>query len=298
MPVVPPKDIVVEHEVLRACLGHHRHPPRLCLLHDFGALGGGHVDDVELAAGDLRPHHRPLDRLRFDEVRPRHRVQSGAVLLHQLGRVMPGDQLVEHPRRFRVHEEHGAVLLHLLQRTEHRAIVRLPPLGLVDHEFLEGGEAAVHHPLDLVLVLVPPRDTDVKGVVDQRFPLSALHPVVGGVVERFTGIRNREVDQRRDAAARARAGAAAIVVGGRGAAERQLKMHVHVEYTGNDVVARSVDDLRVARRGESRADRGDLLAGDPDVGDYGARRGDDVPAADDSVECHWISGCYPTACSA
>ena len=155
VPVLPLEHRVVQHQVLGAGLGEHGHAARLGRAHDVRALGGGHVHDVELAAGRLAPLHRALDRLRLDEVGPGHRVEPRAVARHQLRRVVPRDQLVEHPRRLGVHQEHGAVLPHLLQRAEQGAVVRLPPLRLVDHELLEGGEPAVHHPLDLRLVLVP-----------------------------------------------------------------------------------------------------------------------------------------------
>src|SRR5207237_4448813 len=103
---------------------------------------------------------------------------------------------------------------------EHCAIVRLPTLGLIDHEFLEGREAAVDHSLYLILVIVPAGDADVEGVVDERLPFRLLHPVVGGLAERFTSVRDREIDQRRDAAARTRSGSGSIVVGWNGPADR------------------------------------------------------------------------------
>ena len=78
-------------------------------------------------------------------------MQPRAVLLHHLRRVVPRDQLVEHARRLGVHEQHAAVLAHLLERAEERAVVRLPALGLVDHEFFERREAAIDHSLDLRL---------------------------------------------------------------------------------------------------------------------------------------------------
>ena len=179
-------------------------------------------------------------------------MQPRAVARHQLRRVVPRDQLVEHSRRFRVHQEHGAVLPHLLQRAEQGAVVRLPPLRLVDHELLEGGEPAVDHSLDLRLVLVPAGDADVEGVVDERLPLRLLHPVVGRLVERLAGIGNGEVDHGRDAAPRAGAGAGAVVVGRDGAAEGQLEMDVHVEHAGKDVVPGGVDDLRCPAPGRAR----------------------------------------------
>ena len=165
------------------------------------------------------------------------------------------------------------MLPHLLQRAEQGAVVRLPPLGLVDHELLEGGEPAVHHSPDLRLVLVPARDADVEGVVDQRLPLRLPHPVVGRLVERLAGVRNGEVDHRGDAAPRAGPRAGAIVVGRDGAAEREREVHVDVEHAGEHVVPGRVDDLGARRRARVDAERGDLLAGDADVADETSRRG-------------------------
>ncbi len=247
---------------------------------------GGHVHDVELAAGRLAPLDRPLDRLGLDEVGPGHRMEPGAVARHQLRRVMPRDQLVEHARRLRVHQEHGAVLPHLLERAEERAIVRLPSLRLVDHELLEGGEAALHHPRDLRLVLGVAGDADVEGVVDQRLPLGLPEPVVGGLAERFAGVGDGEVDHGGDAAPRARAGAGAVVVGRDGAAERQLEMDVHVEHAGQHVVAVGVDHVGARARLEVGAEGRDLLPRDADVADEAAGGGDDVAALDDAVEFH------------
>ena len=49
---------VVEHEVLHARLGEHRHAARLRRADDVGAFGGRHVHDVELPAGRLAPAAR------------------------------------------------------------------------------------------------------------------------------------------------------------------------------------------------------------------------------------------------
>ena len=96
VPVLPLEHRVIEHEVLYTRLGQHRHSARLRRANDVRAFAGRHVDNVELTTRRLAPPHGALDRLRLDEVRPRHRMQARPVLLHHLGRVMPGDQLVEH----------------------------------------------------------------------------------------------------------------------------------------------------------------------------------------------------------
>jgi hypothetical protein len=175
---------------------------------------------------------------------------------------------------------------HLLQGAEQGAVVRLPPLRLVDHELLEGGEPAVYHRLDLRLVLVPAGDADVEGVIDERLPLRLLHPIVGRLVERLTGIRDGEVDHGRDAPPRAGPGAGAVVVGRDGAAERQREMYVDVEHTRQHVVPGRVDDLRAGRRLELDAERHDLLAGDADVAGERPSGSHDIPALDDPIECH------------
>ena len=55
-------------------------------------------------------------------------MEPRAVAGHQLRSVVPRDELVEHARGLGVHQEHGAVLPHLLQRAEQGTVVRLPPL--------------------------------------------------------------------------------------------------------------------------------------------------------------------------
>ena len=285
MAVVAVEHAIVEYEVLHAGLGDHRRAAGLRRADYVGALAGAHMDDVQLPAGRFAPHHGALDGLGLDEVGARHRVQPGAVLLHQCGGVVPRDQLVEHTRRLGVHEEHGAVLLHLLERAVHRAVVRLPPLGLVDHELLEGAEAAVDHTLDLVLVLVPAGDADVKGVVDQRLALGFLVPVVGRGGEGVTLVRDREVDEGGDAAARAGASARLVVVGAHGAHEWECQVHVHVEHTGDHVMPGGVGD-RCAGGVESGAECGDLPARDAHVTGEGAARCYDVAAPDHTVESH------------
>jgi len=211
---------------------------------DVRTFGGRHVDDVELAARRFAPLHHALDRFGLDEVGTRHRVQPRAILLHHFRRMVSRDQLIEDARRLGVHEEHRAELAHLLERAVERAIVGLPPFGFVDHELLEGGEAALHHPLDLLLLLGVLRDANVEGVVDERFAFGLLHPDVGGVVERAAGGRNGKVDYGRHAAARGCSGSRQIVVGADGSAEGQLEMHMHIEHAGNHMVSLGVDDLR------------------------------------------------------
>ena len=166
MAVLAGEDRVVEAEVLGAGLGQHRYAAVLRRAHEVGTFAGRHVDDVQLSAGDLAPVDGALDGLGFDEVGPRHGVELRTVLLHQFRRVVTRDQLVEHAGTLGVHQQHGAQLAHGLERAEHRSVVALPAFRLIDHELFECRETAIHHPGDLVLVLVPARDADVEGVVD------------------------------------------------------------------------------------------------------------------------------------
>ena len=96
-----------------------------------------------------RPHHAHRWMPGLDEVGPGHRMEPRAVLRHQLRRVVPRDELVEHPSGLGVHQEHRAMLPHLLEGAEQGPVIGLPAFRLVDHELLEGGEPALHHPLDL-----------------------------------------------------------------------------------------------------------------------------------------------------
>ena len=69
---------IVEHQILHAGFGVDIDAACLGRLDDVGALGRGHVDDVEPAAGDFGPDDGPLDRLGLDEVRPGDRRAGGA----------------------------------------------------------------------------------------------------------------------------------------------------------------------------------------------------------------------------
>jgi hypothetical protein len=61
-------------------------------------------------------------------------------------------------------------------------------------------------------------------------------------------------------------------------------MDVHVENAWNHVMVFRIDDLRTRTRFEVRADRGDLLSCDSDIGDARALRSNDIPSANDGVE--------------
>ena len=183
--VGPVEDRVVEHEVLGAGLGVDVHAPGLGGLDDVGPLGGRHVDDVEPAAGGLGPGDGPLDRLGLDEVGAGDRVELRAVPGHQLGRVVAGDQLVEHAARLGVDQEHRPEVLAPLQGVEDGPVVGLPALGGVDHELLERRAALRDHRRHLGAVAVPVGDGQVEGVVDARLGPGLGRPVGEGVGERL-----------------------------------------------------------------------------------------------------------------
>ena len=63
-------------------------------------------------------------------------------------------------------------------------------------------------------------------------------------------------------------------------------MDMRVDAAGDDDLARGVDDPPGAERGEAarRADRGDLLAGDADIGRLGPEGRTASAAGDDDVE--------------
>jgi len=138
---------------------------------------------------------------------------------------------------------------------------------------------------DLVLVLVVARDADVKRVVDERLALGLLHPRVGGITQRAIRRRYGEVDHGGDAAACAGARARAVIVGGHGAAERQLEMDMDVEHAGDNVMPGGVHDVRAAGV-ESFAQGGDLFADDANVAGELTTRGNDVSVSYDAIEFH------------
>ena len=191
-----------------------------------------------------------------------------------------------------MHEQHCAVFLHLLEGTEHRAVVRLPTLGFVDHEFLERRETAIDHALDLILVLVPAGNADVEGVVDERFAFGFSHPVVRGLIERFTGVGNREIDERRHAAARSCPSPGFIVVSRHRSAKRQFEVNMHIEDARNYVMVFGVHHLRGLVAIEIHAEGGDFLASYSDVADKDSGRRHHVAALDDPIKAH---GAFPSS---
>src|SRR6185369_5441698 len=66
---------VVEDEVLHARLGDDGDVARLGGPDDVGTFAGGHVNDVELAAGGFAPLYHSRDCLGLDEVGARHGVE-------------------------------------------------------------------------------------------------------------------------------------------------------------------------------------------------------------------------------
>ncbi len=214
-------------------------------------------------------------------------MEPGAVARHQFRRVVPRDELVEDGRRLGVHEQHAVVLAHHLQRTEERAIVTLPALGGVDHEFLEGRVASSDHLSNLIAVLIVAGDADVEGVVDEGFAFGARVPVFRRLAQRLAGEGDGEVYQRRHAAPCRRARARDVVVRRNGTAERKRKVDVDVQRTGKHQVAGGID-MPCTRIFKGRLDGSDFLPGYTDVRLDNAVGRNDRSADDNRVKRHGV----------
>ena len=77
-----------------------------------------------------------------------------------------------------------------------------------------------------------------------------------------------------------------LVLGGAGDDDRPAAMDVRVDAAGDDDLARGIDGAAGAERGEAprRADRGDLAAGNADIGRLRPRWQNGETAGNDNVE--------------
>ena len=111
----------------------------------------------------------------------------------------------------------------------------------------------------------------VKGIVDDRLALGALHPAVERRVEAGAEILNGEVDQRRRAAVRGGDRAGLEVVGRRGAAKGHVEVRVHVDAAGHDELTGGVND-GLGRDGQPATDERDDALVDVEVARRTCRR--------------------------
>ena len=214
---------------------------------------GLHDHVVALPAGQMNHHHRDIHHLR--------QAQQAADGLSLRGRG-PGCRMAGHahaPRRFGLGLEggnHAAVLavhpgdppglLQAAQDGKNRLIVHL---GVVCHVELEGGNALLHHVVDLPAHRwIPVRDGHVETVVAGAFPVRLLMPVFKAVGQGLPGILGAEIHDGGGSAPDGRPCAGLKVVRRHRARHVQVKMGVGVDKTRKQQAAGHVHNLRVPVR--------------------------------------------------
>ena len=233
-----------------------------------------------------------MHRLALHDGGPREPVvhRSGLALVEELAH-----QHVDRAAVLRVHHDQRARLPRLAHRAEDRRVVEHEHAG-VGHEELERRDALpdqlVHLLQDLVVHLA---DDHVEAVVGDGV-LRLREPAIETLSQPLAVVLQREVDDRRGAAERGRAGPRLEVVRAEAAAERQLHVRVHVDAAGHHVAPGRVDHA-VRVDGHARADRRDLLVLDHDVGLGGLGRRDDGPPLDQRPHAARLLSFWPQSVS-
>ncbi len=223
-------------------------------------------------------HQRPVRGLALDAAWARDRMELGSqvALRHQLLLQVPDGLAV-----LAVHGDHRAQLRGLLHHLVELAVVHHDG-ALVGHEHLERGDAVLlhHGPHLLGGAVAPAGDRHVVAVVGDRL-LRLLAPRLEGVEQRFAARRDAEVDDGGGAAGDAGGSAALEVVGGDGAHEAELHVHVGVDEPGQNELARGAQHLVLGRALlQALADRRDPAVGAVDIRDGAIRRGHDLSVLD------------------
>jgi len=280
------REVVFERhvEVLRAGLGEHVEPFVLRGSHLVECVGGRHVHDVERhVAGDFRQHDRAVRRLAFEQARARIRVvlrvglAARQVLLHEH---VDGDAVLG------VHHDHRAVLRGGLHGAKNLSVIAVED-ARVGHEQLETGDALVVDEIRHVFqrLLVDAADDLVERVVDRAVAAGFAVPFGQAQLHVLVVSLQRHVDDGGHAAPRRGDGASLERVDGRGAAEGQLHVRVHVDAAGHHILPLRVDHLvggHAHRVGLSaRVERGDDLAVDEHVLFVATGRADDGAVLDE-----------------
>ena len=219
-----------------------------------------------------------------------HVLETGALLAHQLLVHVHDDVVVLGVDR-RDAAGLGQYLQHLpdVAVLHHAALARR---GDVGGEHLDAGVAGLHRLGDLRVDVGRElaQQHRVEGVVAIALAGPLLLPVLDRLLHIHAALDRCEVDRRRGAAEqrrladpRRRLGQFRLAVRHR---HRPVAMDMRVDAAGDDDLAGGVDDPPGAQRGEAPrpADRGDLLAGNPDIGRLRPRGQDGKPAGDDDVE--------------
>ncbi len=198
-----------------------------------------------------------------------------------------GDEDVDGDAVLGVHHHHRPGLVGGLHRPQDLSIVAVEH-ARIGHEQLEAGDTLVVDEVGhrFQRFLIDTTDDLVEAVVDGTVAVCLAVPLGETVLHALTGALHRHVDDRRDAAPRCCNRSCLERVGRGRATEGKLHVRVHVDATGDDVLAAGVDG---AHRGDAdrlglpwSEQRGDRLPIDEDVALDPAGGTDDRAAGDES----------------
>ena len=122
----------------------------------------------------------------------------------------------------------------------------------------------------------------MEAVIDVRFAIGFLMPLVEPLAQGLAEALHREIDDRGRAAPGSRRRASGKVVGGEGAAEGQLHVGVDVDRPGHHVAPLGIDRL-VGFHLEAVTDRRDLFPIDQHIGFGRVARGHHRPVSDQGL---------------
>ena len=180
------------------------------------------------------------------------------------GRLLFGDQRIDHTGVFAVHPGNTAKLLQLLQRLEHCLVA--DHHGGIGHVHFEGADTLLEHFRKLGNdAFIPIVNGHVEAVVARGAAVCLLVPQVKTVLQRFALVRAGEVNDHGRAAAQRGASAGIKIVGRRGVAHVEVKVGMRVDETGEEQLAADIDKLGLGT-GQRSADFYDLLAVDKEIG--------------------------------
>ena len=235
------------------------------------------MHDVERRARDAGELDRAVRRLPLGLGRTRERVEVRRGVARRQ-RLLHED--VDRVAVLGVHHHERTRLGRNLHRPEERLVVD-HERALVRHEELVRGDPLLRQSGKLFerAALAEIGDRDVVAHVDELLPLALGVPGVECLGERAPGRLDAEVDVTRGTAERCRDLARRDVVDRDGPAERHVEVRMRIDQSGEDVLARGVDDpvgIDVERLAEHR----DALVLDEDVADVVVGGRDDPPALD------------------
>ena len=233
------------------------------------------MNDVDGGLGHFGQRDGAVGRLGLGKRRPGQRMVLGpAFALRQ--RLL--DQDVDDAAILGMHHHHRPRFTGLEQRPENRFVVDHDG-ALVGHEQLEAGHALADQMVDPgELVAADVAHDHVKSDVDYRWVLFELaHPDFEGFAQLLPPLLHGEVDDCRRTAGGGGRGARRKGVDRHRPAKGHLHVGVWIDATGQEVVARRIDDS-VGRDLQGPADQRDRAVFDEDVRHKIVGGGDDASA--------------------